>query len=98
MNLTGDGIEYWKAKTLQKDAEIEYLKSTNKRQEEYACALQCEIERLSGQIDVRDAVISKLSGTVARWRPLITHAADELKRYAVVTETNLIHELREAVK
>ena len=42
---------------------------------------QAEIERLKGQIDVRDSVISKLSGTVAEWRPLIARAADALAPY-----------------
>ena len=31
-------------------------------------------------------------------KDLLTRAADALKRYAVVTETNLIHELRDAAK
>lgn len=67
--------------------------------------LDKEIERLKGQIDVRDAVIAKLSGTVAKLRPLLAQAADALENhvnYAIdlgmSDDKVLIAELREASK
>ncbi len=61
-----------------------------------------EIERLKGKIDVRDAVIAKLSGTVAEWRPLIVRAAFALEDWNIVSiksiHLKLINDLREATK
>jgi hypothetical protein len=59
-----------------------------------------EIDRLKGQVDVRDAVISKLSGTVAEWRPYLTRAADALEDLVWKERLHqpLIDELREAAE
>jgi hypothetical protein len=61
-----------------------------------------ELLRLKGQIDVRDAVISKLSGTVAEWRPLLTRAADALSKESWPSVhhdySGLISELRKAAQ
>jgi hypothetical protein len=86
------------------DLEIEELKGTIIQTVSKALH---EIERLRGQIDVRDSVIAKLSGTVAEWRPLLERAADALEEtmeeiysgsewYGSLKE--LITELREAAE
>jgi len=68
-----------------------------------------ESERLKGQIDVRDAVISKLSETVAELRPLLARAADALEEEVTMgtltpkmpeyaEKLAIVAELREAAK
>ncbi len=59
------------------------------------------IDRLKGQIDARDSVISKLSGTAAEWRPLLTRAANVLGsvgKYTCTDYAKVAKELREAAK
>ena len=79
------------------DLEIEKLKGTMLHTVSKALN---EIGRLRGQIDVRDSVISKLSGTVAHMRPLLVRAADALEVWTGPTDSltanMLIKELREA--
>ncbi len=84
-----------------KDAEIERMQREQIKLFSAYDALEQKLIGAKAEIEWLKEEISALNNQIMEMeldKDLLTRAADALKRYAVVTETNLIHELREAAE